>query len=208
VLIVTHDRAVLRGVATQVWEIRDERVHALDGSFLEWETLRAEKKANAEREARDIALRESERATKARAAANSASRAASRESSRDSSRAPGDSKGDKNGKHAGKGTSGSNGKAGSGANDGDTRRALRLAQKTLSDAEMRVSLLESRIAELTTALEDTTLYDTPAGVQKATDLGKALDEARDGLDGAVHDWSAAAEHLQTLQAAAPGSARK
>ncbi|MEO7521033.1 MAG: ATP-binding cassette domain-containing protein, partial [Gemmatimonas sp.] len=205
VLIVTHDRAVLRGVATQVWEIRDERVHALDGSFLEWETARADNKAKAEREARETAQRESERAAKARAAANTASRAATRDASRN---AGAGKAGDKNGKGGATAVASSNGKKQGGANDGDMKRALRLAQRTLSDAEMRVSLLESRIAELTTTLEDTTLYDTPAGVQRAQEAGKALDDARDSLDGAVHDWSAAAEHMQSLHAAASGSARK
>ena len=43
VLIVSHDRAVLRGVATQVWEIRNGRLLQFDDSFLAWEELKAEK---------------------------------------------------------------------------------------------------------------------------------------------------------------------
>ncbi|HYW30043.1 MAG TPA: ABC-F family ATP-binding cassette domain-containing protein [Gemmatimonas sp.] len=185
VLIVSHDRAVLRGVATQVWEIRDEKIDAFDGSFLEWEDVRADRKAKAERDARETAAKESERLAKARAKTNADNRAAERNAK--STGTP-SSNGSANG--AGKGKP---------ASDGDTKRALRLAQKTLSDAELRVAVLEGKITELTSALEAPTLYDTPGGVAKAQQLGKALDEARDQLDEAVHDWSAAAERVQAVQ---------
>jgi ATP-binding cassette subfamily F protein 3 len=222
VLIVSHDRAVLRGVATQVWEIRNERLNAFDGSFLEWEETRAEAKAKAERDARELAAKESERAAKVRATANTASRAAERQA-RDAasgSSAPSwqtSAKG--GGKSSSNGTTNSSIRGGAAAqavppgkgSDGDIKRAIRLAQKTLTDAETRVALIEERIAKLTTMLEDMTLYDTPAGVQKAQETGKALDDAKDALDGAVFEWSSAAEHLQSLQSAtssrAPGSAR-
>ena len=68
----------------------------------------------------------------------------------------------------------------------------------LADAELRVGVLEGRIAELTGNLEDMTLYDSPQGVQRAQELGRALDEARDALDEAVHDWTAAAERVQQV----------
>ena len=183
VLIVSHDRAVLRGVATQVWEIKNERLHIFDGSFLEWEEVRADTKAKLEREAREASARESEKQAKARAQSTAASRVAERQARDGSARASGKTSPQSMAAKGG---------------DGDAKRAARLAQKTLSDAEMRVSLLEGKIAELTRELEDTTLYDTPVGVQQAQLLGRDLDEARDALDGAVHDWSAAAERMQAL----------
>ena len=73
------------------------------------------------------------------------------------------------------------------------------AHEALSDAELRVSMLEAKIAGITDELDDATLYDTPAGVQKAAALGKALDDTRDELDDAVHDWTAAAERVQQLK---------
>ena len=79
------------------------------------------------------------------------------------------------------------------------RKAQRAAEKALTDAELRVSMLEAKIAGITEELDDATLYDTPAGVQKAAALGKALDDTRDALDDAVHDWTAAAERVQQLK---------
>ena len=193
VLIVSHDRAVLRGVATQVWEIKNERLHIFDGSFLEWEEVRADTKAKLERDAREASARESEKQAKARAQTTAASRVAERQA-RDGSARDGSAR-DGSARTSGKTSPQSMAAKGG---DGDAKRAARLAQKTLSDAEMRVSLLEGKIAELTRELEDTTLYDTPVGVQKAQLLGRDLDEARDALDGAVHDWSAAAERMQAL----------
>jgi ATP-binding cassette, subfamily F, member 3 len=61
VLIVSHDRAVLRGLATQVWELRDGRLLVFPGSFAEWETIRAERLATADKAARAASLKESER---------------------------------------------------------------------------------------------------------------------------------------------------
>ena len=192
VLIVSHDRAVLRGVATQVWEIRDERIDAFDGSFLEWETVKADTKAKAERESRESMARESEKNAKVRAQANSANRAAERQAkSGVKSAPPAPGKSAVQGLAKGTGT--------------DAKRDARLAQKMLTDAELRVSVLEKRIAELTAALEDSTLYDTPTGVQRAQTMGKSLDGARDELDGAVHEWSVAAERAQSFQASTPGS---
>jgi ATP-binding cassette, subfamily F, member 3 len=42
VLLVSHDRAVLRGVATRVWAIHDGRVVDYPGTFVEWEEDGAE----------------------------------------------------------------------------------------------------------------------------------------------------------------------
>ena len=157
VLIVSHDRAVLRGVATQVWEIRDQKLNLFDGSFLEWEAVREEKKtADREREA------------KARSARDSVKQKTRSSAPKDQTV-----------------------KSATGLTKG-------VAEKIVADAEMRVSLLETRIAEISRALEDTTLYDTAAGVQRAQKLGADLDEACEQLDGAVYEWSSAAEKMQTF----------
>jgi ATP-binding cassette subfamily F protein 3 len=191
-LIVSHDRAVLRGVATQVWELRDQQLLVFPGSFVEWEEARADSKAKAEHEARGVAARESEKNAKVRAQANAQANAAQRASRETQGTKP-------HAKHDAKHNAKQDAKSGKGnsATSGDQRKLARQAEKELADAELRVSVLEGRIAELTRTLEDTTLYDTPAGTQRAQALGRELDDAKDALDGAVHDWSTAAERVQT-----------
>ncbi len=189
-LIVSHDRAVLRGVATQVWEVRDQKLLVFPGSFVEWEEVRAEAKAKAERDARDASAVQAEKNAKARTQANAQANAASRASKQAASAG---------GKHSGA-SAPSHKKGGAHAppSSGDHRKAARQAEKELADAELRVSVIEGRIAELTRTLEDTKLYDTAAGTQRAQALGRELDDAKDELDEAVHDWSAAAERVQTV----------
>ena len=43
VLLVSHDRALLRGLATRMWVLHGERVTDFQGSFAEWETVSAER---------------------------------------------------------------------------------------------------------------------------------------------------------------------
>jgi ATP-binding cassette subfamily F protein 3 len=43
VLIVSHDRALLRALAERVWVLHDRRITAFDGSFGEWEIVSAER---------------------------------------------------------------------------------------------------------------------------------------------------------------------
>lgn len=181
VLIVSHDRAVLRGLATQVWELREQRLFPFDASFVEWETIRAEAKAKAERDARAVSVANAEKASAARSAAQKAAKA---------------------GESKPTGSAGASGSAATGsrkpANDPDVRKAIRQADKALADAELRVNTLETEIAELTGLLEDASLYDTPQGVMRAQQLGRELDAARDRLDEAMHEWSQAAERRQAL----------
>ncbi len=47
VLLVSHDRALLRALVTRVWVLHDERISVFDGSFAEWEVV-AEEQAQAE----------------------------------------------------------------------------------------------------------------------------------------------------------------
>ena len=166
VLIVSHDRAVLRGLATQVWELRDQQLQVFNGSFVEWEEMRAERAKREEQQARAEAQKDAELAAR--------QREREKERERQSHKA---------------------------ATSGDTRKLLRAAEKTLADAELRVTTLEQRVAELEGQLDDPSLYDTPAGVQKATALGKQLDGARDELEQAMHDWTAAEEYVALLRKA-------
>jgi ATP-binding cassette subfamily F protein 3 len=83
---------------------------------------------------------------------------------------------------------------------GEPKKLLRAAEKALADAELRVATLEKTIASLESQLDDASLYDTPAGVQKAVQLGKQLDEAREAMEDAMHEWSTADEYVGLLKA--------
>jgi len=52
VLLVSHDRAVLRGLATRVWELRDGQLIDFAGPFTEWEEMAAQRRADAADSAR------------------------------------------------------------------------------------------------------------------------------------------------------------
>lgn len=56
VLLVSHDRAVLRGLATRVWEIRDGQLHDFAGPFTEWEEVTAQRRTDAADAARQVRL--------------------------------------------------------------------------------------------------------------------------------------------------------
>ncbi|MEP6832295.1 MAG: ABC-F family ATP-binding cassette domain-containing protein [Gemmatimonas sp.] len=189
VLIVSHDRAVLRGLATTVWEIRNQHLQQFDGSFVEWEQNRANSKAKSVADTRAAAAAEFEKNAKARAAANTASNAKARDNNAQQKG------GQKNAGKNSNNNSAAAAKSGPGnPHPADRKKLARAAQKTLADVELRVNTLEGRIAELNTALEDLTLYDTPAGTKRAQEFGKSLDEHRDLLDEAMHDWNVAAEN--------------
>ena len=58
VLLVSHDRALLRALTTRVWVLHDRRITVFDGSFAEWETVSAEReRAAAVRAAEEEELR-------------------------------------------------------------------------------------------------------------------------------------------------------
>ncbi|HEY0931133.1 MAG TPA: ATP-binding cassette domain-containing protein [Gemmatimonas sp.] len=176
VLIVSHDRAVLRGLATQVWELRDQEFKVFPGTFVEWEELRAERLEREDKEARAgaraEAQKEAERTAKQREREEQQARQKNSKASPVASLSP-----------------------------ADLRREQRAAQKALADTELLVSVLEGKIEDLSAQLDNSTLYDTPAGVQKAAQLGKELDEARESLEQAMHDWGVAAERVQLIGAA-------
>ncbi|MBI3792204.1 MAG: ABC-F family ATP-binding cassette domain-containing protein [Gemmatimonadetes bacterium] len=41
VLLVSHDRALLRSLVTRVWRLDDRKIHEFDGPFAEWEAIQA-----------------------------------------------------------------------------------------------------------------------------------------------------------------------
>ncbi|MEO8560459.1 MAG: ABC-F family ATP-binding cassette domain-containing protein [bacterium] len=58
VILVSHDRAMLRALATKVWVLHERRVTEFDGSFAEWEVV-SEERAHAAsvRASEEVALR-------------------------------------------------------------------------------------------------------------------------------------------------------
>ena len=63
VILVSHDRALLRALTTRVWALRDGRVEVFEGGFADWEIVQEERaRARAEAEAaQEAARRERER---------------------------------------------------------------------------------------------------------------------------------------------------
>ena len=43
VILVSHDRALLRALATKVWVLHEKRMTEFDGSFAEWEVVSQER---------------------------------------------------------------------------------------------------------------------------------------------------------------------
>ena len=85
VIVVSHDRAFLRELATRVWAIADGTLEDFSGSFLEWEAVQAqrERERNAAAAAAAETARKEERA---RAKRTSASRDSSGAERRDAQR--------------------------------------------------------------------------------------------------------------------------
>ncbi len=72
VLLVSHDRALLRGLATRLWVLHQGRITDFDGSFGEWETVSGERahaaRVAAEEEEHRRLLAEKQRTRRAQAA--------------------------------------------------------------------------------------------------------------------------------------------
>ena len=157
VVLVSHDRALLRNLVTRVWHLEGGRITNDPGSFGEWE---ADQRARAEEETRRAALERVERDERERKAARS--RAAAAKEQRKGS-AP-------------------------------SAHALR---RTAEAAEADVHALEARVADLTRALADPSLYEgAGAGVQAALALTAELEEVRSLLAVAEERWMAAQEALE------------
>ncbi|MDF1504446.1 ABC-F family ATP-binding cassette domain-containing protein [Roseisolibacter sp. H3M3-2] len=167
VLLVSHDRALLRALATQVWALHDGRVHAFEQPFAEWEAEGGEAllstaaarsaDAGAQAEAR-LRRREEERGGHQREQ-EAAARAAEAEQRR--------------------------------ATDRDARKAGRDAQRHVERAERRAAELEAEVARLQAELDDPTLYATAEGVQRAAAMARTLDERKVALDAALAEGAEA-----------------
>ena len=71
----------------------------------------------------------------------------------------------------------------------------RAARHTLEMAEARAHALEETVARLTAVLNDTALYNTPDGIEKARTVQSELQAAREDLDAALEAWAAADERI-------------
>ena len=158
VILVSHDRELLRALTTRVWVLHDLHVTAFDSGFSDWEVVSAERAhAASVRAAEDEALR---RVHERQKVARSSARAK--------------------------------------AEAGDSRRQLRNAESELARVELLVAELEGRVASLTAALEEPSLYTRPDGVTEARRLGMDLDVAKRELDRALEDWAKASEALERV----------
>ncbi|HET6680345.1 MAG TPA: ABC-F family ATP-binding cassette domain-containing protein [Gemmatimonadaceae bacterium] len=66
VLMVSHDRALLRALATRVWEVRDGQLEVFDGPFAEWEVADAERRERADADRSAALKRERDRSKESR----------------------------------------------------------------------------------------------------------------------------------------------
>jgi ATP-binding cassette subfamily F protein 3 len=154
VLLVSHDRALLRALATRVWVLHERHMTVFDGSFAEWETVSEERAHAAEvAAAEEVALR--------RVREHATVEPRGRGSRRDLERS-----------------------------------ALRAVRRAVETAERRVADAEADVARLSAELADPALYTASDGPAKSHALGRALDRARQTLDAALLDWTAATEEAE------------
>ncbi len=175
VLLVSHDRALLRALATQVWALHEGRVHVFEQPYDEWEAeggdelLRARGAAATAADAAERARLEQE----ARARQREAERAErAREEERRARQQAGDAKR---------------------TADRGQRKQARDAERRLERAEREAQRLEGESAALQAQLDDPALYATPDGVQRAKGLSAQLDAVRAQLERALEEWAAAGE---------------
>jgi ATP-binding cassette subfamily F protein 3 len=70
VILVSHDRAMLRALANKVWVLHDRHIATFDGTFAEWEVASEERAhAAAVRASEEVALRRMEEKKKTRSSA-------------------------------------------------------------------------------------------------------------------------------------------
>jgi ATP-binding cassette subfamily F protein 3 len=177
IILVSHDRALLRALATQVWALHDERVHVFEEPFDEWEVNGGEDQlaSRAVTAASDAAQRQRLEAEQ---------RTRQRETERQERE-----------REAEKQARAAESEARRGV-DRDQRRLTREAQRRLEKAERRMHELEARATALQAQLDDPALYGTPDGVKQGKALGAELDGVRAQLDAAMEEWAAAGEALE------------
>ncbi len=188
VILVSHDRALLRALVDRVWILHERRITDFDGSFAEWETVSAERAHAAHVKAKEeVALQRMKERQKTHPKPPSAPR-----SPQPAARTP---------EPALRTPQPAKGAAPTAASREDARaqrRAREAAERAMQEAESRVAKLESRVAELSKALEDPALYNRPGGVKQAEELGRDLETARRALDEALDAWARATETVESL----------
>jgi ATP-binding cassette subfamily F protein 3 len=178
---VSHDRSLLRALATKVWVLHERHITEFDGPFTEWEQASAERAhAASVRAAEEEALRRVKEKEKLERARREAQRDADRTAERRAAAAPAN-----------------DGNAARRDSERESRRQHRELQRRVEEAERRVAEGEARVAALTSQLDDPELYTTADGTKRAAQLGKELDAARARLDAALEEWAAVTEQVET-----------
>ncbi len=154
VLLVSHDRELLRALTTRVWVLHEQHVTDFAGNFAEWEIVSAER-----RHAAAVIASEEEALRRMQEKRKTARRDDTRRDSKDS---------------------------------------IRAARQRVSELEVEIQSLESRIEALTHELEDPALYTRKDGVGRAKGLGADLERLRRELDQALEAWGSASESVDTL----------
>jgi ATP-binding cassette subfamily F protein 3 len=158
VILVSHDRELLRALTTRVWVLHDHHITEFDAGFDEWEVVSAERAhAASVRAAEEQALRRVHERQKV-------ARKGARE--RDAT--------------------------------GDWKRQLKSAETDLARLELRVAELEGKVAQISTALEDPSLYTRPDGIADAKRLGIDLEATKRELDKALEVWTRASDVLERV----------
>ena len=154
VLLVSHDRELLRALTTRLWVLHDRHVTDFADNFAAWEVVSAERQhAASVKASEDEALRRVQEKKK------TARRADAERSERD---------------------------------------ALRAARQRVVELEGTIHSLETRIGELTHALEDPELYTLSNGAVRASQYGKELEQLKRELERALDEWASASELLDEL----------
>jgi ATP-binding cassette subfamily F protein 3 len=157
VVLVSHDRELLRALTSKIWVLHERHITEFAGGFLEWEEVSAEREhAAAVRASEEAALRKVHERQKV-----------AKKSDTDTPSAK------------------------------DMRRQQRSAQRELEETELAIATLESKIATLTTALEDPARYSSAEGVAEAQKLGAQLETVKAELDRALARWAIASDAVQS-----------
>lgn len=173
VILVSHDRAMLRALANKVWVLHDRHITTFDGTFAEWEVASEERAhAAAVRASEEVSLRRVE------------------EKKRTARKDPEASRG-----------AGARGAGSKGTND--QRKALKEARERAGQAERAVSQLDGEVSALTRTLDDPELYTKPGGVARAHTMGAQLDTLRARLDQALAVWERETAALEKLERQPP-----
>ena len=167
VILVSHDRALLRATATTVWSLHDRRIDVFDGSFTEWEPQEAQLRASA---AAARAIEEERKRAREKKEARDREEAERRAAAGNGARARDQQRGD--------------------------RKQAREQERRARQAEARVAELEARIATLNAALEDGALFATAEGAVRAAELGRELDAAQRALEETMTEWATATEAME------------